>query len=202
VLIWDVTGRLREGPLRLASSSSQQLDKLWSDLAGENGVKAFQAIWSLVAMPRQVIPFLESRLHPAPVIDPVQRKRLTQLIADLDREDFAGREQAMLELQKLGEKAESELREALAGQPTNEMRERIGRLLAMFQTPAKVGERLQRLRAIEVLEQIGTSDAQGLLKKLAQGAPEARISQEAKAAWKRLARHHLAEKGTGSFLGR
>jgi hypothetical protein len=37
-----------------------------------------------------------------------------------------------------------------------------------------------------VLEHIGTTQAQDLLKKLAQGAPEARLTQEAKASLERL----------------
>ena len=49
-------------------------------------------------------------------------------------------------------------------------------------------ERLRPLRAIEALEHIGNSEAQELLKKLSQGAPEARLTQEAKASLERLSK--------------
>jgi len=47
---------------------------------------------------------------------------------------------------------------------------------------------LRQLREIQVLEHIGTPEAQEVLKKLAQGAPEARLTQEAKAALDRLSK--------------
>ena len=44
------------------------------------------------------------------------------------------------------------------------------------------------LRAVEVLERIGTPEARQVLAKLADGAPEARLTQEAKASLQRLAK--------------
>jgi len=42
------------------------------------------------------------------------------------------------------------------------------------------------LRAVEVLEHIGTAAARGLLERLALGAPEARLTQEVKAIVRRM----------------
>jgi hypothetical protein len=50
------------------------------------------------------------------------------------------------------------------------------------------GEPLQAVRAIAVLERIGTLDARQLLETLAGGAPEAEQSREAKAGMVRLTR--------------
>jgi hypothetical protein len=44
------------------------------------------------------------------------------------------------------------------------------------------------LRVIDVLEKIGTPDAQAVLDGLARGAPEADLMQEAKASLQRLAK--------------
>ena len=46
-------------------------------------------------------------------------------------------------------------------------------------------EQLRAIRAIQVLEQIGNPDAQALLKRLAQGTPQAPQTQQAQAALKR-----------------
>ncbi len=48
-------------------------------------------------------------------------------------------------------------------------------------------ESLRGLRALHALEQIGTTDARELLRKLAGGAPEARLTREAKASLDRVA---------------
>jgi hypothetical protein len=49
-----------------------------------------------------------------------------------------------------------------------------------------VPERLQALRAVEVLERIGTPEARKVLETLATGAPAARLTREAKASLGRL----------------
>ena len=54
--------------------------------------------------------------------------------------------------------------------------------------PAKV---LQQSRAVQLLEMLGSAEASQLLQELAQGAPEARLTQEAKASLERLAKRRL-----------
>jgi hypothetical protein len=44
------------------------------------------------------------------------------------------------------------------------------------------------MRAVEVLEHIGTPDAREVLEKLTRGDPSARLTQEAKASLERLAK--------------
>ena len=85
------------------------------------------------------------------------------------------------------------LKKALEAAPSLEKRRRIKNLLP---TSEVVGspEVLQSVRAIEVMEHIDTSEAQRILKTLAQGMPEARITREAKEALERLAARLLAEK--------
>jgi hypothetical protein len=131
------------------------------------------------------VPLLQARLRPAP--SPADRKQVARLLADLDSEEFAVRQKAMEALQQLGERAETALREALEGKPTLELRKRIEELLEGVRIGATAPERLRDLRAVEVLEHIGTAEARAVLRTLAEGAAEARLTREAKASLQRLA---------------
>jgi hypothetical protein len=58
--------------------------------------------------------------------------------------------------------------------------------------PATRPELLQSLRAVAVLEDIGTPQARRLLEELANGAPEARLTREAKSSLRRLDLRNLS----------
>jgi WD40 repeat protein len=188
VLIWELAGGLQAGGQAPANLSAAELDRLWSDLADENAAKAYRSFWALATAAPQSVPFLREQLRPAPFPDPQQQKRLLQLIAELDDEQFTGREQAEKELQKQVEQAAPLLRRALEGRPSSELRGRAERLLEKLAEPARVRERLRALRAVEVLEQARTPEARTVLESLSHGAPEAELTQDAKAARERLAK--------------
>src|SRR5262249_55322438 len=141
--------------------------------------------WTLVASPQQAVPFLKKRLQPAA---PVDTERINRLIKSLDDDVFEVREKATAELKKFGEQAEAALRKALAAGPSAEVRLRLESLLEKLGDPSSSAQRLHALRAVEVLDFIGTPEAQEVLKTLSKGAPEARLTQEAKAALERLGR--------------
>jgi predicted NACHT family NTPase len=172
-LLWDVTGG--------AAGSRRGLEALWADLARPDAGVASRAMWALASAPRAV-PFLRARLRP---VVPADRARTARLLAELDDDYFKVREKAERELAGLGEGAESALREALKGKPGLEVRSRIERLLDRLD-PAKSPERLRALRAVEALEHAGTPEALKLLARLAEGAPEARLTREARASCQRL----------------
>jgi hypothetical protein len=111
---------------------------------------------------------------------------ISQWIEDLGSDQFAVRQTASRQLEKLGEHACSAIRTALEGKPSLEARRRLEQLLQGVEgwTP----ERLRSVRALEVLELIGTPEAQHVLTLLAQGASESRLTQEAKASIERLAK--------------
>jgi WD domain, G-beta repeat/WD40-like Beta Propeller Repeat len=182
-VVWDVAGRLepRKGPL-----TAQQLEAHWAELAADDAARTDQAMRALAAVPEQAVALFRERLHPAA---PADMQRLARLIAELDSDRFAVRDQAAAELAKLAELAEPALREALAAKPTAEAKRRIELLLekAGQTVLSPTGERLQAERALEVLEHLGTPAARTLLEKLARGVAEAGLTQQAKAALKRLA---------------
>ena len=111
-------------------------------------------------------------------------KRLARWLTDLDSEQFKVREEATRELEKLGDAVAPALRQALTGDMTLERKKRLEALLHTYAT----SQRLWTLLAVQVLEQLGTRPSRELLARLADGVPEALLTQEAKAAIDRLAR--------------
>jgi hypothetical protein len=82
----------------------------------------------------------------------------------------------------MGPVAAPDLRKALDGKPSAEMRQRIKHLLDKLRGATDSPEALRAMRAVEALEQVGTPEARRMLGGLAKGAPGARLTTEAKAA--------------------
>jgi RNA polymerase sigma factor (sigma-70 family) len=182
-IIWDLTGRTTAGQ-SVRHPSQADWENLWNDLANADAPRADRAIWTMAADPQQSVHLLRDRLRPLPNPDP---QRVTRLAADLDAPEFSVRDAAMRELEQLAQLAEPSLRKVLASRPSPEARRRIGQLLQGLDDPVTSPERLRAFRAVEALERIGTPEARQLLKSLASGAPDARLTQEAAASLKRLA---------------
>src|SRR5436190_777605 len=92
------------------------------------------------------------------------------LIADLDSRNFRARELAARRLHDLGDAARPALTAAVAAGPNPESRQRLEALLAALaprRPPAPLD--LQRLRALVVLERIGTTAAKARVEDLAAG---------------------------------
>jgi WD40 repeat protein len=183
VLTWDLAPETWPKTLVAKDLGRKELDALWADLAGD-ARKAHRAIHVLAATPAQSVPFLKEHLQPAAE---VETKRLAKLLSDLDDEAFAVRQDAAKELTQLSEQIEPALRRVLQGKPSLEVRKRIEVILKEAR-PVPSGATLRSLRAVRVLERIGTPETQGILRKLAGGAARAPETREAKAALERLAR--------------
>jgi RNA polymerase sigma factor (sigma-70 family) len=182
-IVWDLTGKLS------LKNAPPDVDAAWRDLAGTDAARAYHAMLRVAASPAEVIPYLRKELRPVHA----DEQRLAELIADLDNDQFAVREKAAKNLEHLGDVAIAACEKALQGQPSAEVRRRLESFLEKQAKSAWKAspERLRALRAIEVLEHIGTLQAQELLKSLASGEPQARLTQEAKAALGRLAKQRV-----------
>ena len=101
---------------------------------------------------------------------------------------------AAQELAGLGELAEPAVRRALDGKPSTEVQKRLEALLAGLPTVPR-GETLRMIRTVQVLERLGTSEAQQALRKIAAGPAAARETRDAKEALERLAQAGKAERG-------
>ncbi len=182
ILVWDVAvtgGHPNHSETR---PDQRRINEWWSDLAGEDAVRAYLAIWRLAAVPGQTVNWLRNHLQPA---REVPADQLRAAITDLDSTDFSRREAASKRLASLADRSGPALRAALKGSLSPEQRRRIEEALASL-TAVPPANMLRDLRAVEVLERIGTQEARVLLEKLAQGAAEARLTREAKASLDRL----------------
>jgi hypothetical protein len=167
------------------SSTPRGPDEMWAALGTSDPRKAEQVTAYLVARPGLALPLLRQRLKP---VNRVDRDQLRRLIADLDDDRFTIRERASQGLEGLGDPVEGVLRQTLAGQPSAEVRRRIGLLLERLRTLRlhPPPERVRRSRAIDVLEQVASSEAREILTRLAGGAPDAELTLQAKSALDRL----------------
>jgi WD40 repeat protein len=188
-LTWDLSRftSARRAPADFAVPKS--LDALWTDLADPDATRAFDAIRRLFTSPDQAVNLIQERVLPATLPDP---QRLTQLLADLESDRFELRRQAEAELLGLGEWAEPALRKLLADDPPLDLRQRLERLLDKLARQVQIAGRMRDLRAVELLELIGSSQARQTLQSLAGGAPGARLTREAKSALERLTKLAVA----------
>jgi WD domain, G-beta repeat len=182
IRVWDVSG-LAAGLPRKERLSPAERDAVWADLAGTDASRAYRAVWVLAGAMKDSAAWLGERLTPVVLAD---GKVTARLIADLDSDKFAIRDQAAAELEQLGDAAAPALRQALAGAPSMEARERIETLLRRLD--ALPPSRIRSLRAVEALEYAATPEARLLLEALAGGLAEARLTREAKASVERLAK--------------
>jgi WD40 repeat protein len=154
----------------------------WAGLADANAGRAAQALAALVESPDVAVPLLRAHLKP---VETVPAGRIERLIADLDGPTYAVRQQAVEGLRRIGDQAVPSLRKVLEGKPSLEVTRRVELLLMELEGPVTDPDQLRQLRAVEALERIGTPAARKVLEVLAQGAPAARVTQEAQASLRR-----------------
>jgi WD40 repeat protein len=181
-LVWD-TPAAAKPPAVGRKLGPRELAALWGDLVSSDAAVAHDAVHILSAAPEQTVPFLTDKLRPAERPDAVC---VRQLIAGLGSAKFAEREDALKELSALGEDVEAELVRALADHPAAEVAQRLRTLLTSLRN-APSSDRLREVRGVWVLELAGTPAADELLRELAKGHPEARLTREVKAALERRA---------------
>jgi WD40 repeat protein len=178
VLLWG----LSDGPARLTAA---QADALWAALGGE-AAAAYRAGRALAAAPEQALPLLRDRLKPTAPVVPAQVAALLKL---LDSDSFKERQRAFSGLEELGRPAVPLLRRALqAGDRSAEVRRRVRDVLNKLDRTPPPAPELRAVRAVEVLERIGSPAARRWLEELGRGDERARQTEEARAAVRRLRR--------------
>jgi WD domain, G-beta repeat len=177
ILIWDLSAKAGAKGISDGDSNDD-----WQALRGEVALKAFAAMRALASHPETALRIAGEQLQPAEPIDP---QWVAARFRDLDNQKFAERERATRELEEVGDRAAAALETFLAAKPSAEARGRAEKLLAKSRGQVETGQRAQALRALEVLEWIGTAKARELVENLAKGAEGASLTEEAKRSLKR-----------------
>jgi hypothetical protein len=183
VVVWDTLPATDAAP-GAGGVTALALEELWADL-GRGAPTAARAMAILAAAPALATAFLKTRLASA-ALEP--RRSIAEVVDDLDHLKYAIRELATRELVLRGATVRFPLQEHLRGKPSLEVRRRIDLILDQLNGVVREPERLRELRAVEVLERLGTSEARQLLGWLAEAAAESPLTWEARAALGRLPR--------------
>jgi hypothetical protein len=177
ILIWDVSAKtIAKTP------PNHNVDEDWQALQGEDAVAAFTAIRALAANPQAALQIASANLKPVESIDP---QWVAARLRALDNPKFAERDRAARQLEEAGDRVAVALEKFLATQPSAEASGRAEKILARIRSRAAAEQAAQSLRALEVLEWIGTAKALELVEKLAQGAEGALLTEGAKMCLKR-----------------
>jgi hypothetical protein len=186
VLLWDVT--LGHGHPRgqFDVAERRELAAAQDALGGSDASRAYRAVWTLAGAGQRAVAVLEGPLRRAAMAE----WQVPRLLADLDSDDFATRERATEHLQKLRAEAEAALRNALKRRPNPEARRRVESVLASEDIHRWPAAALQQIRAVQALDYNPTPEAHQLLEALPASNPDTLLTQEVKAALKRLVRRH------------
>jgi len=186
VLLWDVNSMLDKARLGAdALIDLRDAGLIWGNLASDDAAAGYSAVWALVgSKPEQSLAFLKERLK----LDTGKQRPVAPLIDDLDSGTFQVRRRATETLENLGEIVRPDLLKALQAQPSFEMRQRLEQVLAVLDNRRGrlSQEELRQVRAVLVLEWLGTPDARQFLEQVAKGPPTWWQTREAQAALRRL----------------
>ncbi len=181
-ILWDVRALPTDAPDQTFATPAE-LEAYWRDLTQSDAGVAFRAIRAMVRVPRNAPPFLESRLSPLARADADQINRWANT---LDNKAFKVREEAAQNLAMQLEMTEPLLKAALANQNSAETRRRLQQIMGFAAAGGLIPKQLQILRSLEILETIGTVEAQRVLEKMAGGEARFQITRDAKTALARL----------------
>jgi RNA polymerase sigma factor (sigma-70 family) len=176
IYVWDLSGG---DPGKWNPTTT---DAVWTDLASPDAKVAFAAVRMLRANPADAIALLGERVKP-PTVPPDDA--LAAGIKALDAPAFADRERAQKELTAVAELIRPKL-EAARKVASEEAGRRLDQILKPAETPTP--DQLRQVRACEVLEGLGTTEAVRLLRTWSAGPAGARLTAEAKESCDRIQR--------------
>ncbi len=176
-LIWDLTGTGRAPGTAAPRLSADALKQMWDALADNDAAKAYTASWELTDRGEQTVALTRERLKPVKAAD---KDAVGRLVTKLDVPAFADREAAAKSLREMGDSAIPALRAALKTGLSAEAKDQVERVIAAAtERGPSSGLGAQQVRAVAILQRIGSEDARKLLEELSGGLDEARLTREA-----------------------
>lgn len=155
----------------------------WRLLQEGGAVEARKAMGRL-SNRADAVPFLRNRLRGIPQ---GEAHAVEEILRRVDSEDSAEREKARLELALRGDELEDRLRKQFPSGTSAELKEAVRECLSALRDPVTRSSRvLALLRAVQVLDRIGTRDARAALEEAAVQALSPRVRARAAQAVHRL----------------
>ena len=152
----------------------------WDFLASSQWREVNDGLCGICNEPARAMALLREKMKP--VFAPATRE-LAPVIDDLADRELAKRDAAQQRLREYGHTIEPLLRQALGAAVHPEQNRRLRQLLADSEDPEiQTREERRAVRAVEVLESIGTDESRRMLKEYAQGAGSAVLTLEARRA--------------------
>lgn len=180
--IWDLTRR--EGK---KEPTSQDLTEAWGKLDQLEAKLGDPAIWTLIDGGKTALPVIREGVTNSGATD----AKIAKLITSLDADDPKLRDDSSKELLNLGVRAFEAISTAAENHASSEVRLQAGEILERFRklgvtVPSNglYGEPLRQLRAVAVLEKIGTPEAVEILRLIRKSAGPAGLAAEAALARK------------------
>jgi hypothetical protein len=183
ILVWDLVELLLAEQRRADEADPREMERAWADLASADAPRAYQAIGLLASSGESTLDLLGQRLRP---ITDAKTHEAAAWLAQLDSPEFEVRSRAAQRLGELRDAALPLLERAREKRPPLEAWRRLEGLRGTLDPRSP--ESLREVRAVQVLEYIGTDEARRLLHRLAGGLPQARLTREAQGALGRLNR--------------
>jgi len=185
IWVWDFAGQAMKEPKGAAKLSNADLALVWGQLAKVDAAEAYLAMGALSRSPNEAVQLIKAQLQPTPGLD----KQIATWIKELDSTEFPVREKASSALQAAAHEAESALLKVLEINPSLETSLRVKKILEKLQ-PLSPDE-LRKLRALEILEYLGSAEARQVVESLNRSATESWLTRQANLSlmrWTRASR--------------
>ncbi len=181
---------LYEVPAKALSPVTAQVDettleKLWPELSSDNDLRLQLVLKAFRAAPKPTVELFGKKVPP---VSKELREKVEKAIAELDDDAFTKRDQAMKDLQSLAHQFAPLLEAKMKAAAAGEIRNRLTFILKQMGEEKQPASLVMELRALNLLEQIGTKEARDLVERLSHGAAQARLTVEAQAVLERMAK--------------
>lgn len=160
-----------------------ELSKLWPDLQSDNNLRFQLAFKAYRAAPQPAFAVFRKEMPP---VARERQKEVEGWIAALDDEDFKRREAATENLQGVAHAFAPLLQSRQKAAGPGEIHNRLTFVLKKMEKEKTPLPLVRESRVLSLLEQLATPEARQLLIELADGAAEARLTVEARAALQRI----------------